>query len=342
LTNDDEDKDIIFHTEKTEVLYGIENAMSRLTQVMSRVRNRADVCGDSLSPSFSIGVESIKKGYIDFKERGVKVRLITEITKDNIHYCKELMKFVEELRHMDGMKGNMAVSETEYVATAILQESQPVTQTIYSNAKAILEQHRYFFENLWSKAILAEQRIKEIEEGISPIRTRIVESQHEIIGEIINLNNKANHLSICSGLGGMQMSSNFFLDTYKNMADKFGKNEKKQSNRLRWIIDINKDSIKLVKVFLELGFQIRHVKNMLPINFGVSDKEVALTIEKMEGGKMSSSFLISNEPLYVNHFNSLFEKVWKNGIDAAVRIRDIEEGIESTNIEIIENPEHKL
>jgi hypothetical protein len=28
--------------------------------------------------------------------------------------------------------------------------------------------------------------------------------------------------------------------------------------------------------------------------------------------------------------------------DAAVRIRDIEEGIESTNIEIIENPEHKL
>jgi two-component system, OmpR family, sensor histidine kinase VicK len=191
LTNNDEDKDIIFHTEKTEVLYGIENAMSRLTQVMSRVRNRADVCGDSLSPSFSIGVESIKKGYIDFKERGVKIRFITEITMDNIHYCKELMKFVEELRHMDGIKGNMAVSETEYVATAILQESQLVTQTIYSNAKAILEQHRYFFENLWSKAIPAEQRIKEIEEGIPPIRTRILKSQKEIIGEIINLNNKA-------------------------------------------------------------------------------------------------------------------------------------------------------
>ena len=32
------------------------------------------------------------------------------------------MKFVEELRHMDGVMGNMAVSETEYVATAVLQE----------------------------------------------------------------------------------------------------------------------------------------------------------------------------------------------------------------------------
>jgi two-component system, OmpR family, sensor histidine kinase VicK len=115
-----------------------------------------------------MGVESIKKGYIDFKRRGVKIRFITEITKDNIRYCKELMKFVEELRHMDGVKGNMAVSETEYVATAVLQESQPVTQTIYSNTKAILEQHRYFFENLWNKSIPAEQRIKEIEEGIEP------------------------------------------------------------------------------------------------------------------------------------------------------------------------------
>jgi two-component system, OmpR family, sensor histidine kinase VicK len=126
------------------------------------------------------------------------------------------------------------------------------------------------------------------------------------------------------------------------MAYKFGKKEKKESNGLIWIINVDKDSIKLVKIFLELGFQIKHVKNMLPLNFGVSDKEVALTIERMEGGKMSSSFLISNEPLYVNHFNSLFEEVWNNGIDAAVRIRDIEEGIESTNIEIIENPEESI
>ncbi|MDQ3903067.1 MAG: HAMP domain-containing histidine kinase, partial [Thermoproteota archaeon] len=282
--------------------------------------------------SFSMGVESIKNGYIDFKRRGVKIRFITEITKDNIHYCKELMKFVEELRHMDGVKGNMAVSETEYVATAVLQESQPVTQTIYSNAKAILEQHRYFFENLWNNATPAAQRIKEIEEGMVPIRTKILENQDEIVREIRNLNCRADHLSICSSLGGMQMSYKFFLDTYRGMVCKYRKKE--QFNKLRWIIDVDKDSIQLVKVFLELGFQIRHVKNMLPINFGVSDKEVALTIEKMEGGKMSSSFLISNEPLYVNHFNSLFEEVWKNGIDAIERIKDIEAGVD-LNIEVI-------
>ena len=130
-----------------------------------------------------------------------------------------------EIRHMDGVKGNMAVSETEYVATAVLQESRPVTQTIYSNAKAILEQHRYFFENLWNNATPAVQRIKEIEEGIDPVKTKILENQDEIIREIRNLNNRAGHLSICSSLGGMQMSYKFFLDTYKDMIDKFRKKE---------------------------------------------------------------------------------------------------------------------
>jgi two-component system, OmpR family, sensor histidine kinase VicK len=81
--------------------------------------------------------------------------------------------------------------------------------------------------------------------------------------------------------------------------------------------------------------QVRHIKNMPPLNFGVSDKEVALTVEKMEGGKLSQSFLISNEPLYVNHFNSLFEQLWKNGIDGADRISDIETGVDLADIEVI-------
>ena len=76
---------------------------------------------------------------------------------------------------------------------------------------------------------------------------------------------------------------------------------------------------------------------MPPISFGVSDKEVAITIEKMEGGKMSQSFLISNDPLYTIHFNSVFEELWKNGVDANDRIKDIEAGTNLADIEVIPN-----
>jgi two-component system, OmpR family, sensor histidine kinase VicK len=176
----------ISSSEKTEILYGEENAMHRLVKTMSRVKDMAYVCGDSLSPSFSMGVESIKKGYINFNKRGIKTKFITEITKDNIEYCKELMKFVE-LRHMDDVKDNIAVSETEYVATAVLQGPKSVTQTIYSNAKTIIDQNRYFFENLWNKSIPAEQKIREIEDGIELGTTEIITNSLKIVDLFIDL-----------------------------------------------------------------------------------------------------------------------------------------------------------
>ena len=50
------------------------------------------------------------------------------------------------------------------------------------------------------------------------------------------------------------------------------------------------------------------------------------------------SFLFSNESLYITHFNSLFEELWENGIDAKVRIKAIEEGVDSEGIKIIQDP----
>jgi two-component system, OmpR family, sensor histidine kinase VicK len=162
--------------------------------------------------------------------------------------------------------------------------------------------------------------------------TRMFVNRDEIIKEIKRKNNAANKLSICTGFGGMQMSYDFLFDSYKNVVDK---SKKKEGLGLRWITNINKDNLELVKIFLKSGIQIRHIKNMPPLSFGVSDKEVALTIDKMEDGNVSQSFLISNEPLYVNHFNSLFEELWKNGVDATDRIRDIEAGVDLADIEVI-------
>jgi two-component system, OmpR family, sensor histidine kinase VicK len=48
-----------------------------------------------------------------------------------------------------------------------------------------------------------------------------------------------------------------------------------------------------------------------------------------------------NQP-YVNHFKSIFEELWKNGIDALDRIRDIEEGVDQADIEIISNPKEGI
>jgi two-component system, OmpR family, sensor histidine kinase VicK len=62
----------------------------------------------------------------------------------------------------------------------------------------------------------------------------------------------------------------------------------------------------------------------------------------MEEGKLVQSLLVSNEPGYLRHFSSVFEELWRNGIEARERIKEIEEGIEPAKIEILRNPEEAL
>src|SRR5437899_81614 len=117
-------------------------------------------------PSLAIVLEPIKKAFLHARSRGVRLRYITEITHDNISACKELMTIVDELRHLDGIKGNFMVSETEYLAPVVLFEKGKIaSQIVYSNVKELVDQHLYMFDTLWDKAISAQQRIKEFEEG---------------------------------------------------------------------------------------------------------------------------------------------------------------------------------
>ncbi len=101
---------------------------------------------------------------------------------------------------------------------------------------------------------------------------------------------------------------------------------------------IEKDSINLVKNFLKLGVKIRHVKNLAPINFAVSKHGLIATVEEMAGGGMIQNLLTSNEGSYIKHFTSMFEQLWKEGVDARYRIKDIEEKVGIAEIEIIRNP----
>ena len=139
--------------------------------------------------------------------------------------------------------------------------------------------------------------------------------------------------------GGLQYSHNYIFHIKKSLLEKQRKGEHKG---IRYVTNIDIGNLHISKLYLESGIQIRHMKNLPPMSFSVSDKEIAVTIEKMEEGKKIQSLLISNEPLYVKHFTSLFEEVWRNGIDAAIQISNIEEGRELTNVDVLPNPEESL
>ncbi len=114
------------------------------------------------------------------KSKQVKGRAIIDITKENIPYFKESIKFAE-VRHLENIKGSFSIADNkEYHGTALVQRSKPVLQIIISTVNSFVELQQHFFDTLWNQSIPASQKIKEIEEGVTPEFIRTITDPLEI------------------------------------------------------------------------------------------------------------------------------------------------------------------
>ncbi|MDQ3977409.1 MAG: hypothetical protein M3264_12875, partial [Thermoproteota archaeon] len=147
--------------ERTEMLIGPEVTTKQAWEFFSNVSKKFDGCASSAATP--IVMTAFRDAYKGMKRRGVKIRSVTDITKDNLNHCKDLMQYAE-VRHISHLIGNFGVSETEYIVAPTMNEGQPLPKLIYSDSKEMVEQQQNIFDIFWSKAIPAEQRIKEIEE----------------------------------------------------------------------------------------------------------------------------------------------------------------------------------
>jgi two-component system sensor histidine kinase VicK len=166
-------------TKETAIFYDSQEMMKTYQQIVRNAKTRISYCEGSTIPSLNVDVLSIKKIITDRYTKDIKFRYITEITKYNLKYCKDLEGIVE-LRHLEGVKVNFIVTETEYLAIGTSEENRAGSQAIYSIEKALVEQQNNVFETLWNNATPSEQRIKEIEGGDTFGSTEIIQSPQHI------------------------------------------------------------------------------------------------------------------------------------------------------------------
>jgi hypothetical protein len=143
----------------TEVISGAGNIARAIAGFQSNIKKDWCACVDSSIPAFSMS-DGIKQGYIAAKKRRVRIRYVTEVTAGNLEKCKELRKFVE-LRHLAGVRGSFAVSETEFVAG--IRGKKALAKLVHSNVKEVVAHQRDAFETLWENAAPAKLRIRELE-----------------------------------------------------------------------------------------------------------------------------------------------------------------------------------
>jgi hypothetical protein len=174
--------------EMTDVVYGIDNVINTKLQFFSNSKKRTDTCMNYTLPRLAIALDPIRIAFINAKNRGIKLRCLTEITSENIIYCKELLSIVSELRHLDGIRANFMLSETEYLSPIVsFEKGKMAARIIHSNVKELVEQHEYMFDTLWNKAISAEHRIREIEDKVEVEFVDVIADHEKASSILLNL-----------------------------------------------------------------------------------------------------------------------------------------------------------
>jgi two-component system sensor histidine kinase VicK len=322
--------------EKTEVIHGIEEINRRTLERFSSTRINVDSCIDPLNPSTIVSAKPIVEAISDLKNRGIKIRVITEITSDNLHYCKELIKIVTEVRHLDAVKGNFSISDQAvYQATAIgnffipnkispsmlsskleqnSQEAKQLTQSIFSTVRAFVEQQQYFFEMLWRRAIPAKQRIKEIEEGLKREFIETIQDPTEIQSLVSKI--------LTSALEEIDIvfsTPNSFKRYEKEGIIELLTKKMDEGIKVRILLNQNEDirqSIeRLVKMHPQIAIRELDKSIKTKLSTITTDRELSLVIELKDDLKQNSSEAIglatySNSESTVLSYASIFEALW--------------------------------
>jgi hypothetical protein len=143
--------------EKIEVIYGAENVVNYGVRDIPLTKETIDLCGKEAGSSAILANPPILEKYIEASKRGVRIRHITEITKNNIADCKLLMKYMEH-RYIDGIHGYFVVVDgKKFNSHAFSEEAKSFPHMVTSNVKMFVLQQQYFFNTLWERAIPAKQ-----------------------------------------------------------------------------------------------------------------------------------------------------------------------------------------
>ena len=300
-------------TERTEVLYGQKYVMNTVLQFLSQAE-KIDSCGDHKALSLIFEVEEYKELLSNLKAKGIKLRYVTDITKDNIHYCKELLKFAKEIRHLGGIRTNFSISETEYLSSMTGNQTlEPVPHIIYSNVRAMVEEQKYVFESFWNKAILAEQRIREIEEGIEPEVFEIIAERKKIAQTFLDLVGSAKKEALVLFPNDKAMVRADRLGIIDYLVE-LSQNEKDVSIKI--ICQLSKENVGIVNKVSEQAPAIRILNgNESLYGMYIIDDEKLLRVESRDASAETFMEAIgfavySNRKNTVQSFKSVFELLW--------------------------------
>lgn len=322
-------------SETMEVWSGIDNIICRSLEVLSKIQTTYDLYLDITGPSVILETELIKKATFGLKNRGIKIRIITEITTSNISYCKELMR-IGDIRDLDGIKGNFVIADrARYAGMANIQKGKALPQLVVSTSKEFVEQQQYLFQTLWDKATPAQIRIREIEEGVRPEKTEVIYGAENVLNRgIQGIPLAKETIDLCGEEDGPSaiVANEPILEKYIEAS--------KRGVRIRQITEITRNNTLDCKKLMDC-MDLRHLDGLHGYFVVVDGKE----FNSHAYGQEAKSFphmVTSTVKVFVQQQQYFFNTLWERAVPAEQRIREIEEGRPREKLEIIEDTKKSI
>jgi signal transduction histidine kinase len=293
-----------------------------ITDVISNAEKNLNICGDSALPDFTL-TGRIRKACQQAKLKGIKIRYVTEITKDNLSSCKELMKF-SEVRHLDKIVGNFVISEKEYFGQS--SGNNFLSNQIYNNDHGMVAQQNYMFENLWNNALIQHDKISSLEVGVDPEEVKILSDPSEIRRTYLSLitsakseisliiaTPKALQRNYRGGIISMLIEASEKKNVNVNLVIPTYQNNKKEDDFLH-TETLAKNFRFRIKSIVPATTQTHKIKT----TFLIVDKKSVLIIDVKDDNKDNFIEAVGYATFHtsksrIESYNFIFDTIWRQG-----------------------------
>jgi two-component system, OmpR family, sensor histidine kinase VicK len=291
----------------------MDTAVSYGIRFLENVRERMDICVDNNGPFVIMKSDIYRSNYVKARNRGAKIRFITEVTKDNIEYCKQLSKIVSELRHLDGARGSVCVNDTEFLGMTTWRETKLLNPVIYSNEREVIEHQQYIFEMFWKKAEPFSQKLMEIEDGIVPEIMQSRNSPVDIQSKVFDLLKSAE-----SEILVIMSTSNAFHRQAKAGSFQILKElgDSKPWMNIKILAPKDDEIEKMITKLNKPNFVVRCIEPLSKVSILVIDRKQSLVAETKDDTKQIITEAIgfvtySNSKPTVLSYVAIFDSLWK-------------------------------
>jgi two-component system sensor histidine kinase VicK len=290
-----------------------------LNDIVCNANKDLCICGDFTLPDFIL-TERIRQTFQDAKAKGIRIRVITEITRDNLSSCKQIKKFAE-VKHLEKIIGNFAINDLEYFGQA--QGNAFASNLIYRNDGRMVEQQKCIFENLWNNAVTQHDKGSSLEVGVDPEEIKVLSDPYEIRKTYLNLINSA-----VSEISLIIATPNALQRNYKGgiISMLIEASEKRNVNVNLVIptyeIDMQNGFIPIESLSKNLNFKIKSIvpptrkTHLIKTTFLIVDKKSILIIDVKDDTQENFIEAVGYATYHTSKsrtesYNFIFETIWR-------------------------------